>query len=119
MIETALAHWARTGHSGPAPGALRAPGNRGVDQGAGLGCVHREAAEGATLVLGGDRRQHSEVRAPAPRRRVPIAGRSKCRPLSGGPVQARHAHDVSIRTGWRSAAVSCVISLRSAFSALT
>ncbi len=55
---------------------LRAPGNRGVDQGAGLGCVHREAAEGATLALGVDRRQRGEVRAPAPRRRAPIAGRS-------------------------------------------
>ncbi len=52
-------------------GSVRAPGNRGVDQGVGLGCVHREAAEGITLVLGGDRRQRGEVRAPAPRRRVP------------------------------------------------
>ncbi len=33
---------------------LRAPGNRGVGQGVGLGCVHREAEEGATGVLGGD-----------------------------------------------------------------
>ncbi len=55
---------------------LRAPGNRGVDQGVGLGCVHREAAEGDTLVVGVDRRQRREVRAPAPRRRVPVAGRS-------------------------------------------
>ncbi len=31
---------------------LRAPGNRDVDQGAGLGCVHRKAEEGVTLVLG-------------------------------------------------------------------
>nr|WP_239376441.1 ATP-binding protein [Frankia sp. Cj5] len=53
-------------------GTLRAPGNRGVDQGAGLGCVHRKAAEGVTLVLGGDRRQRGEVRAPAPRRRGPL-----------------------------------------------
>ncbi|WP_239374552.1 hypothetical protein, partial [Frankia sp. Cj5] len=53
------------------PGALRAPGSRGVDQGAGLGCVHRKAEEGATLVLGGDRRQRCEVRTLAPRRRVP------------------------------------------------
>ncbi len=49
----------------------RTPDNRGVDQGAGLGYVDREAEEGVTLVLGADRRQRREVRAPALRRRVP------------------------------------------------
>ncbi len=36
------------------PRSLRAPGNRRVDQGAGLGRVHREAAERVTLVVGAD-----------------------------------------------------------------
>ncbi len=65
---------------------FRAPGNRGVDQGAGLGHVAREAEEGATLVLGGDRRQHSEVRARTPRRRVPYC-RSLLRLLSVAAVR--------------------------------
>ncbi len=46
---------------------VRAPGNRGVDQGAGLGCVHRKAAEGVTLVLGVSTDDNTARCVPQPR----------------------------------------------------
>ncbi len=71
---------------------LRAPGSKGVDQGAGLGCVHREAEEGGTGGVGcrptepgypclAQRWTGSDDArcVPEPRDAAsPVAGRSKC-----------------------------------------
>ncbi|WP_239313031.1 MULTISPECIES: glycosyltransferase [unclassified Frankia] len=46
---------------------VRAPGNRGVDQGAGLGRVHRKAEEGVTLVLGVSTDDNTARCVPQPR----------------------------------------------------
>ncbi|WP_239310426.1 hypothetical protein, partial [Frankia sp. Cj3] len=46
---------------------VRAPGNRGVDQGAGLGRVHRKAEEGVTLVLGVSTDDNAARCVPQPR----------------------------------------------------
>ncbi len=48
-------------------GMLRAPGNRGADQGAGLGHVHRKAEEGVTLVLGVSTDDNAARCVPQPR----------------------------------------------------
>ncbi len=76
---------ARVGRPSSSPD-VRAPGSRGVDQGMGLGHVHRAAMDGQRC---------REARAPAP----PIAPRCRlprCRSLQAGPVERQGRDD---RTG--------------------